>query len=169
MALLSTALLRVLWLYLLWLYLLWLYLLWQVAAELEAEKSGRKPGPHHAPANLEMQRAAQPHRGGPGMVGDRMGRVRACPSPRPSPSPSPSPSLSPSPSPSRLTLTPDHHISLTPRRSPRTKGVDTPYTNPQVVPQPAQAMAVAAPMAAPQPQPFMVGVPAGVVPGRVET
>lgn len=35
-----------------------------------------------------------------------------------------------------------------------------------VVPQPAQAMAVAAPMAAPQPQPFMVGVPPGVVPGQ---
>ena len=39
----------------------WLYSLWQVAAELDAEKSGKKPGPHHAPSNLEMQRVAHPH------------------------------------------------------------------------------------------------------------
>ena len=40
----------------------------QVAAELDAEKSGKKPGPHAAPRNLEMHRMGAPNVHGQQMV-----------------------------------------------------------------------------------------------------
>ena len=50
----------------------------QVAAELDAEKAGRKPGPHQAPGNLEMQRAPL---GEVGMGPLQGGRAAVAPAP----------------------------------------------------------------------------------------